>query len=84
MCDDEGHHPGDTWQKDACTSCSCLGTSMKCETKHCPAVETICEEGLNAVKVQKNEKECCEKYICSKYDLLIFYLKNIMKQIITH
>ncbi|XP_017781781.1 PREDICTED: hemocytin [Nicrophorus vespilloides] len=64
VCDDEGHHPGDVWQKDACTTCECVGSSMKCETKHCPAAETVCQRGLIPVKLNKNENECCDKYIC--------------------
>lgn len=64
VCDDEGHNPGDTWQKDACTTCSCVGTNVKCETKHCPNVETLCEDKYQSVKVPSDGKECCDKYIC--------------------
>ncbi|XP_065155864.1 hemocytin-like isoform X3 [Atheta coriaria] len=63
-CDEHGHHPGDKWTKDACTTCECEGSSIRCETKHCPAIDTLCEYGYNAVKLTKEKDECCEKYIC--------------------
>lgn len=65
-CDDEGHHPGDIWKKDACTTCSCEGTSLKCETQHCASMETVCEKGYVPIKMPLEKDECCEKYTCSK------------------
>lgn len=66
VCDEEGHHPGDTWQKDACTSCSCEGTSLKCETKHCPAIDAVCEVGLTPLKVASDEDTCCPRFVCGE------------------
>lgn len=64
VCDDKGHHPGDVWQEDACTKCTCDGTNLQCESKSCPSYETVCEKGFSPVKVPPNEKECCDKFIC--------------------
>ncbi|CAG9772868.1 unnamed protein product [Ceutorhynchus assimilis] len=64
VCDLEGHHPGDVWNKDKCTTCKCEGTSLKCETQYCPGKETICERGYNAIKVPRSEEACCDKYAC--------------------
>ncbi|KAF7276957.1 hypothetical protein GWI33_009615, partial [Rhynchophorus ferrugineus] len=64
VCDDEGHHPGDVWKKDKCTTCRCEGTSLKCRTQYCPGKETICERGFNPIKVSSKEDECCDKYAC--------------------
>lgn len=67
VCDSEGHHPGDTWQKDPCTTCSCVGTTQKCETKHCPTLDKVCEVGFTAIKVKPEKDECCDKFICGKW-----------------
>ncbi|XP_030749920.1 hemocytin [Sitophilus oryzae] len=64
VCDAEGHHPGETWKKDKCTTCKCEGTSLKCDTQYCPGKETICERGFNAIKISSKEDECCDKYAC--------------------
>jgi von Willebrand factor len=64
VCDEEGHHPGDTWKKDKCTSCTCEGTSQKCETERCSGADKICEQGYQVMKVPSGEKECCDKYAC--------------------
>lgn len=45
VCDDEGHHPGEEWKKDKCTTCKCEGTALKCDTQFCPGKETVCERG---------------------------------------
>lgn len=66
VCDDEGHHPGDTWKKDKCTTCTCEGNSMKCNTKYCPGLSTVCERGFNAIKVPSSEEKCCDDYVCGK------------------
>ncbi|EFA10333.2 hemocytin [Tribolium castaneum] len=63
VCDEEGHHPGDTWKKDKCTRCTCEGTSIKCETEHCSS-DKICEQGFQVVKIPGKEDECCDKYAC--------------------
>ncbi|KAL1513261.1 hypothetical protein ABEB36_002690 [Hypothenemus hampei] len=63
-CDLEGHHPGETWQKDKCTTCKCEGTTLKCETQFCSGKDKICERGYNAVKIPANEDTCCDKYAC--------------------
>jgi von Willebrand factor len=67
VCDEEGHHPGDTWKKDKCTSCTCEGTSQKCETERCSGADKICEQGYQVMKVPSGEKECCDKYACGKF-----------------
>lgn len=66
VCDDEGHHPGDKWMKDKCTFCTCEGTTLKCDTQHCPGLDTICERGYNAIKLPSKTDECCDKYACGK------------------
>ncbi|ENN77020.1 hypothetical protein YQE_06514, partial [Dendroctonus ponderosae] len=64
VCDEEGHHPGDVWNRDKCTSCKCEGTSLKCETQYCPGKETVCERGYNAIKLPSKDQACCDKYAC--------------------
>ncbi|CAH0555060.1 unnamed protein product [Brassicogethes aeneus] len=64
VCDDEGHHPGDIWKKDNCTTCTCEGTSLKCETQSCTGSTTICEKGYNAKKIPSKENQCCDKFVC--------------------
>lgn len=76
VCDDEGHHPGDTWKKDKCTTCRCEGTSMKCDTEHCPGLSTVCQRGFNAIKVPSAEEKCCDNYVCGK--ILSCLLFNII------
>lgn len=66
VCDEEGHHSGDTWQKDACTVCSCEGTVLKCETKHCPAIDAVCEVGMTPIRVASDENTCCPRFVCGK------------------
>lgn len=69
-CDEEGHHSGNVWKKDACTTCSCEGMNVQCETQTCPSIETVCEEGYTAQKIPVQD-ECCDKYKCGN---LIFLL----------
>ncbi|XP_050302983.1 hemocytin [Anthonomus grandis grandis] len=64
ICDDEGHHPGDVWKKNKCTTCRCEGLNVKCDTQYCPGKETICERGYTAIQVPTQEDTCCEKYAC--------------------
>lgn len=72
VCDSEGHHPGDSWKVDACTSCKCVlnckgskcSTQIRCETQNCPALDTVCEQGFTTLKVEATEEECCPKYLC--------------------
>ncbi|XP_066254573.1 hemocytin [Euwallacea similis] len=64
VCDEEGHHPGDVWKKDKCTTCKCEGTSLKCESQFCAGKETVCERGYNPVKIPSKEESCCDKYAC--------------------
>lgn len=68
VCDEEGHYPGDSWNQDACTSCKCENSTktVRCETKQCAMVDTICDFGFDAIKIQKSDRECCEKYACGK------------------
>nr|CAI5831317.1 unnamed protein product [Callosobruchus analis] len=63
VCDEEGHHPGDVWKKDKCTTCTCEGTNVKCETQRCSGPK-ICEKGYNAIKIPTGEEECCDEYTC--------------------
>nr|CAI5832157.1 unnamed protein product [Callosobruchus analis] len=63
VCDEEGHHPGDVWKKDKCTTCTCQGTNVKCETQRCSGPK-ICEKGYNAIKIPTGEEECCDEYTC--------------------
>nr|CAH7739498.1 unnamed protein product [Callosobruchus chinensis] len=63
VCDDEGHHPGDTWKKDKCTMCTCEGTNVKCDTQKCSGPK-ICEKGYNAIKIPTGEEQCCDEYAC--------------------
>lgn len=67
-CDKEGHHPGDRWEVDSCTSCECdiESTQVRCQTQQCPALETVCEQGYTTLQVDGNEGECCPKYLCGK------------------
>ncbi|XP_056642321.1 hemocytin [Diorhabda sublineata] len=64
-CDNEGHHPGDEWNKDKCTKCRCEDTNLKCDTQQCPDLANLCERGYHAVKVPSNSDDCCEKYTCA-------------------
>lgn len=67
VCDEAGHHAGETWKPDKCTNCTCIGATLKCETQRCPSQNTICELGLIAIKISSDgEEECCEKFICGK------------------
>lgn len=64
VCDDEGHHPGDKWKKDKCTSCTCEGTALKCETQRCSEADKICSQGFTLVELPSKDDECCAKYTC--------------------
>lgn len=64
VCDEEGHHPGDQWKKDKCTTCTCKGTSLECETQHCSEGDKICEVGYQPIKIPTKEEQCCDKYAC--------------------
>lgn len=65
-CDNEGHHPGDVWKRDKCTTCKCDKKTLVCDTQQCVDPSTICERGYNAILVPTGEDECCDKYTCSK------------------
>lgn len=71
VCDEDGHHSGDIWNEDACTTCSCVGTNLLCESQHCPAVETVCGLGYTPVKMPAGKDECCDKYICGTFTLIL-------------
>lgn len=70
VCDEEGHHSGETWMKDVCTNCTCVGSKLQCQTKECSAIDTVCDSGFTAVKVAANQEECCDKYVCGKVQKL--------------
>lgn len=78
VCDAQGHHAGDIWKEDACTTCSCVGTSLICEAQQCPSVETVCEPGYSPVKIPARHDECCDKYVCGMHDFL--YLSYTQQQ----
>ncbi|XP_071530011.1 hemocytin-like isoform X2 [Panulirus ornatus] len=56
-CDIEGHHIGDVWQTDACTSCKCTDTGIACNTTSC-SVDPICGDGFILVEVPGSENIC--------------------------
>lgn len=64
-CDTENHYLGDVWHPTNCTTCRCATlTSVECETKSCPLVETICATGFRSVIVKGTEDDCCPSHIC--------------------
>ncbi|XP_043601962.1 hemocytin isoform X2 [Bombus pyrosoma] len=64
LCDEEGHVEGDIWFPDVCTRCTCNRKSINCEKTECPAIDTICEENMAPVVVNRTEESCCTKYVC--------------------
>ncbi|KAK4875849.1 hypothetical protein RN001_012271 [Aquatica leii] len=62
-CDEEEHYSGDTWIVDKCTKCSCNGQSKTCETKTCPSVDSLCQDGYKVEMIPLKD-ECCDKYVC--------------------
>lgn len=40
---------------------------VACLKTECPAIETVCDEEMNAVAVPGTEGDCCQKYICGMY-----------------
>lgn len=67
VCDKDGHIEGDIWSPDKCTTCHCDKKIITCEKTECPAIETICSDGLTPILISESESECCPKYICGKY-----------------
>jgi hypothetical protein len=64
-CDKEGHLPGQMWNADNCTACTCSkDRKIACLRTECPAVETVCDREMTAVAVPGKEDDCCQKYIC--------------------
>ncbi|KRT80048.1 hypothetical protein AMK59_6839, partial [Oryctes borbonicus] len=63
-CDDEGHHPGDTWQKDSCTNCSCAGTKLNCTKIQCNDIKIGCPEYLTPIIIPASRTQCCDTYTC--------------------
>ncbi|XP_037934058.1 hemocytin isoform X2 [Teleopsis dalmanni] len=63
-CDDLIHMPGDKWQKDKCTDCSCdkSGKTL-CVEQKCLVEENICAEGYKPQKIVVDE-QCCPRYAC--------------------
>lgn len=67
-CDSEGHFPGDEWQPDYCTTCSCnSGNSVQCQRTQCPAMSTVCQRGFTSIVVKGTESDCCPKFICGEF-----------------
>lgn len=76
-CDNEGHYPGDKWNPDQCTECSCTKASVHCQRIQCPQ-ESICKRGFKSVTVLGTESDCCPKVICGE-----LFFKHQIKAITT-
>lgn len=74
VCDEEGHIEGDIWYSDKCTTCSCHQNRVNCQKIECPTLDTICEENMTPKLVPGTETDCCPKYLCSKYIIIIIII----------
>jgi hypothetical protein len=54
---------------------------VACLKTECPAVDTVCDGGMNAIAVPGTEGDCCQKYICGMYThrLYLFVPKQVFK-----
>lgn len=64
ICDEEGHIEGDVWFPDICTKCTCNRKIINCEKTECAALNTVCEENMTPIIVNRTEEDCCAKYVC--------------------
>lgn len=46
---------------------------VACLKTECPAVETVCDENMNAIPVPGTEDDCCQKYICGMYEHKLYF-----------
>ncbi|CAG0914107.1 unnamed protein product [Notodromas monacha] len=66
-CDEFGHFPGDVWQPDACSNCTCSDVGgIECTVKQCPAAP-ICGRGQ---EVMTEAGECCDVHECKAIKIL--------------
>lgn len=66
-CDTEGHYPGDKWNPDTCTECTCSKNNVNCHRLQCTKESgSICERGFKSVVMVGTEDQCCPQYICGK------------------
>ncbi|KAK9502170.1 hypothetical protein O3M35_012753 [Rhynocoris fuscipes] len=63
-CDEEGHYPGDKWQPDSCTECTCTKNNVNCHKIQCSDSGSICERGYKSVVVSGTEDDCCPQHMC--------------------
>ncbi|XP_073969601.1 hemolectin isoform X3 [Rhodnius prolixus] len=64
-CDTEGHYPGDKWNPDTCTECTCSKNNVNCHRLQCTKESgSICERGFKSVVMVGTEDQCCPQYIC--------------------
>ncbi|XP_075237780.1 hemolectin [Lycorma delicatula] len=64
-CDSEGHYPGEQWNPDQCSTCSCdSATSVQCERIKCPVSNTVCQLGFKSIIKKGTESDCCPSFIC--------------------
>ena len=63
-CDSDGHLPGDSWDVDVCTNCTCLVNSgqVLCQKDNC--VLDQCALGLRRQVVDPKPGQCCPTVVC--------------------
>lgn len=66
-CDSEGHYPGDEWDTDKCTHCTCSEAGkLSCEKQACPE-SIVCDTNSDFIIVTGTEDDCCPKHMCGKF-----------------
>lgn len=70
ICDDEGHHDGESWKVDECKSCSCNGTKLQCTETICDDVKVECADNEMLHRIPPAEGKCCPSDKCCKFNFI--------------